>query len=82
MGSPSYALAHEARKKQKEPENKSRIVIEGIDEPKEKQDPMTGVTTPGRLLKSDTQRIDKNVIDPYSKDYGKRPGVNEPVSKV
>lgn len=73
MPLPSYALARNARKEQ----DKNRVVIEGVDEPK--RDPMTGVTDPKKLLKSDTQRIDRNVYDPNSPSYLKRPGAPEPV---
>ncbi len=68
-----YKIAHGAR-------NASKMVIEGIDEPK--QDPMTGVTSPSKLLKSDTQRIDRNVLDATSPDYKKRPGAPEAIQKI
>ena len=68
-----YSKVRQARKG----ENKSRIVVEGIDEPK--QDPMTGVTDPKKLLKADTQRIDRNVIDPNDPAYVKKPGASEPI---
>jgi len=35
----------------------------------EPQDPMTGVTDPKKLLPADTQRIDRNVIDPGATPY-------------
>jgi hypothetical protein len=72
MATPPYTLARNARKDQ----NKSRIVIEGVDEPK--KDPMTGVTDPKKLLKSDTQRIDKNVYDPNDPKYAHKPGAVQP----
>lgn len=50
-----YALAREARKE--EPKRKLGMSVQG-------EDPMRGVTDPRKLLKSDTQRIDKNVITP------------------
>jgi len=40
---------------------------------------MTGVTNPKVLLKSDTQRIDKNVYDPFDKNYSHRADAPEPV---
>lgn len=73
---PSYSEAHKKRKD----DNASRIVVEGVDEPK--QDPMTGVTDPRRLLRSDTQRIDRNIIDPFSPDYPKRAGAPEELKKT
>jgi hypothetical protein len=74
-----YALAKKER-------DNNRIVIEGLDEPKQseapKQSPMTGVTSSKRLLKSDTQRIDRNVLDPNDTNYSHRPGAPEAVSKI
>jgi hypothetical protein len=43
--------------------------------------PYTG-TDPKKILKSDTQHIDKNVYDPYDKDYSHRAGAPEPVKTV
>lgn len=51
-----YALAREARKGPKITMGKGMQRVE--------QDPMTGVTDPKKLLKSNTQRIDRNVNTP------------------
>lgn len=51
-----YALARETRKGPKITMGKGMQRVE--------QDPMTGVTDPRKLLKSNTQRIDKNVNTP------------------
>ena len=76
MATIPYALAHKARK----PKDKSKIVIEGLNEPK--RDPMTGITDPRKLLKAPTQRIDPNVIDPFAPRYPKGPGASELVEKI
>lgn len=52
-----YAAAHKARK------GPSITMGKGMQRV-EPQDPMTGVTDPKKLLKSNTQRIDKNVNTP------------------
>lgn len=68
-----YSMAKKQR-------DNNRIVIEGIDEPA--RDPMTGVTDPKRLLKADSQRIDRNIHDPYDANYSHRAGAPEPVTKI
>ena len=70
MATIPYALAHKARK----PKDKSKIVNEGMDEPK--RDPMTGVTDPRKLLKAPKQRIDPNVMDPFAQGYPKGAGAS------
>jgi hypothetical protein len=82
MPNTPYSLAHAIRREaQRDP---SEIVIRstGGSEPEEKVDPMRGVTDPKKLLKSDTQRIDRNVADPNAPDYQKRPGAPEPEKKI
>lgn len=52
-----YAMVREKRKGPKITMGKGMQRVEP-------QDPMTGVTDPRKLLRSNTQRIDKNVITP------------------
>jgi len=52
-----YSLPHKARKGPKITMGKG---MQRVETP----DPMQGVTDPAKLLKSDTQRIDKNVYTP------------------
>lgn len=52
-----YELARKARKNPKITMGKGMTRVEPPD-------PMQGVTDPAKLLKSDTQRIDKNVYTP------------------
>lgn len=52
-----YQLVRKARKSPKITMGKGMSRVETID-------PMQGVTDPAKLLKSDTQRIDKNVYTP------------------
>ena len=59
MPEPSYELARHARKGPKITMGKG---MQRVETP----DPMRGVTDPAKLLKSDTQRIDKNVGTPES----------------
>lgn len=53
----SYEVAHRARKGPKITMGKGMHRVETPD-------PMQGVTDPSKLLKSDTQRIDKNTYTP------------------
>ena len=55
----SYEIAHRARKGPKITMGKG---MQRVAPP----DPMIGVTDPAKLLKSDTQRIDRNVGTPES----------------
>jgi len=52
-----YSIAHKARKGPKITMGKG---MQRVETP----DPMRGVTDPAKLLKSDTQRIDRNVGTP------------------
>lgn len=59
MPEPSYELARTARKGPKITMGKGMKRVEPVD-------PMQGVIDPRKLLKSDTQRIDRNVGTPES----------------
>jgi len=62
--------------------NRSRIVIEPAPEsvpvPKKKEDELS----PGYILRQKGQHIDRNIYDPFDKDYSKRPGAPEPIKSA
>ena len=75
-----YQLARQARK---EPENRSRIVIEPAPEAKQSNpngDRPAQQHWPPRV--TDPNSYDRNVIDPWSPSYPKKAGAAEPEKKV
>lgn len=77
-----YRLAAQAReasgdKQPKDDGNRSRTVIEPAPDelvPK-KENPLS----PGVILRGNGQHIDRNIIDPFDKNYAKRPGAKPPI---
>lgn len=71
-----YSIAHAPRKGPKITMGKG---MQRVETP----DPMQGVTDPATLLKSDTQRIDKNTRTPEQlMDVNPKLGGQEPIKKI